>query len=339
MNVLYHLTVPDSPMATCDAVVQEVEALRRHIGSGVINHLYPGSKPGTRFPRRWWGMHQLPALLRAEKQVDVHHIFNPDPFPFAVLRLLRKPVVYTAVAGLGSALPKTIHHLAKQVHTLVLPTVEVAEQCRAWNIQNVTDAGPIIDMTHFQYKSPPPDTPLTVLMGSAPWTIAQFQSKGVDALLAAATAQPELHLIFLFRGVLVDEMNARVQQAGLQDRVRIINEQVDVNAILAQVHAAVLFVTDPSVIKAHPHSLLEALAAGKPILVNRLLPLASMVETSQCGLVIEEVDADSIQTALKMLQQQYEKYQAMAQTAVSTHFQSPLTLYQSLYAAATQQKV
>ena len=336
MNVLYHLTGPDSAMAGCDAVVQEVEALRRFVGNGRINHLYPGSKPGTRFPRRWWGWHQLPALLRMDKQVDLHHIFNPDPFPFDVLRFLKKPVVYTAVAGIGYTAPQTIQQLAKQVHTLVLPTAAAAAQCRDWNIQNVATAGPIIDMTRFQYVAPPPDAPFTVLMGSAPWTAAQFQSKGVDALLAVAAKQPELHLVFLWRGVLVDEMKARVQQADLHERVRIINEQVDVNAILAQVHAAVLFVTDPAVIKAHPHSLLEALAAGKPIIVNRMLPLAPLVETSQCGLVIEQVDAESIQTALKTLQQQYDRFQERAETAVSTHFPSPLNRYQSIYEEAIQ---
>jgi glycosyltransferase involved in cell wall biosynthesis len=331
VNVLFHLTVPDSPMAACDAVVQEVTALRRHLSGGQVNYLYPGRKPGTRFPRRWWGLHQLPALRQMEKQVELHHIFNPDPFPFAVLRFLRKPVVYTAVAGLGSATAQSARQLAQQVHTLVVPTEKAATQCRAWGIENVDIAGPIIDLAHFQYQAPPVHAPFTIFMGSAPWTSEQFQSKGVDALLQVAAEQPDVALIFLWRGVLFEEMQARVKQAGVADRVRVINKQVDVNTLLAEAHAAVLLVTDPAVIKAHPHSLLEALAAGKPILVNRLLPLAAMVEQSECGLVVEQVDVKTIRAAINELRERYDVYQRKAKTAVSTHFQSPLTQYQALY--------
>ena len=32
MSVLYHLTVPPSPLAACDAVAQEVETLLAHFG-------------------------------------------------------------------------------------------------------------------------------------------------------------------------------------------------------------------------------------------------------------------------------------------------------------------
>ncbi|MCP5100430.1 MAG: glycosyltransferase [Chloroflexi bacterium] len=336
MNVLYHLTVPPSPMADCDAVVQEVKALQRHIGSWHTNHLYPGRKPGTRFPRRWWGIQTIRTIRKADKQVDLHHIFNPDPYPFAILKALQKPVVYTAVAGIGHSSQQQVQTLAQQVHTLILPTEADKEQCQQWDIQNVTVAGPIIDISQFQHTPPPAGTPFTLLMASAPWTAPQFQSKGVDALLTAAEQDPSLHLIFLWRGVLYDEMQQRIHNANLQDRVQVINKQVNVNEMLAHAHAAVLFVTDRSLIKAHPHSLLESLAAGKPVLVSNLLPLAKMVTETSCGLVTTEVTADAILQMVDTLTLDYDKYQGAAETAVHTHFQSPLNQYQAIYTQAIE---
>jgi hypothetical protein len=44
------------------------------------------------------------------------------------------------------------------------------------------------------------------MVGSAPWTKGQFRTKGVEALLEAARQNPRLHLIFLWREVLAEEM-------------------------------------------------------------------------------------------------------------------------------------
>jgi glycosyltransferase involved in cell wall biosynthesis len=334
VNVLFHLTVPPSPMADCDAVVQEVRALQQHIGSAHTSYIYPGRKPGNRFPRRWWGLQNLLSLRRAERQVACHHIFNPDPFPFAILRQLQKPVVYTAVAGIGHSSQQQVQTLARHIHTLVLPTTADMEQCQQWGIHNVATAGPIIDLAQFRYSPPPADAPFTLLMASAPWTLAQFQSKGVDALLAASAQDPELHLIFLWRGVLFAQMQQRILAANLQDRVRVINEQVDVNEMLAKTHAAVLLVTDRVLIKAHPHSLLEALAAGKPVLVSDLLPLAQMVAETGCGVVTTEVTPAAILQQVAELRANYARYQGKAETAVRTHFPSPLQQYETIYTQA-----
>lgn len=312
MNILYHLTIPPSPMSACDAVVQEVETLRDHFG-GEISHLYPGRTPGTRFPRRWWGMHRLPYLHKAESQTTIHHIYNPDPYPFDVLRYLRRPIIYTIVAGAWSAAPATVQRLSQQVHTLVVSTKAESTRLCEWGIQNVTVVRPGIDVSRFSHTPPPSTTPPTLLMGSAPWTRAQFRTKGVDSLLELAQQVPDLRLIFLWRGVHVDEMTQRVQSAGLEKRVEILNEQVDVNAVLARVHAVVALAARDTLIKAYPHSLLEALAAGRPVLTSRSIPMAQYVEQTGSGLVVEQIDAASIKLALDTLLQNYHEYQNHAQ--------------------------
>ena len=312
MRVLYHLTVPPSPLAALDAVVQEVEALRAlSEDGGQVLHLYPGRTPGTRFPRRWWGLQHVPYLRRAEQGFDIHHIFNPDPFPFDLLCFLRRPIVYTATASARGAGRTTIQRLAQRVHALVVPTEAERAELSQWSISNVVAIRPGIDITRFSHTTPP-TKPFTLLMGSAPWTIEQFESKGVEALLEAAQVRQDLRLIFLWRGLHIEEMERRVTQRGLGERVAVINRQVDVNEVLAQVHAAIVLADDTKLVKAYPHSLLEALAAGKPVLVSRAIPMSDYVEQTNCGKVVETVHSQSLLAALDQLEADYEACRAAA---------------------------
>ena len=332
MRVLYHLTVPPSPLAALDAMVQEVEALRAlSEDGGQVIHLYPGRTPGTRFPRRWWGLQHVPYLRRAEQDFDIHHIFNPDPFPFDLLRFLRRPIVYTATAGAHGVDRTTIQRLAQRVHTLVVPTEAERAELSQWSISNVVAIRPGIDITRFSH-TPPPTQPFTLLMGSAPWTIEQFESKGVEALLEAAQARRDLRLIFLWRGLHVGEMERRVAQRGLGERVTVINHQVDVNEVLAQVHAAIVLADDTKLVKAYPHSLLEALAAGKPVLVSRAIPMADYVEQTGCGQIVESVNSQEVLAALAQLESDYDTRQIAAlQAGQEFSQQRSIVAYKQLY--------
>ena len=312
MSVLFHLTMPDGPMAALEAVMQDVQTLQKQIVDSQINHFYPGNRPGSRLPRQLWGVAQLPRLRRTEKQVQLHHIFNPDLFPFPALRWLKKPIVYTAVTGVGRTPPAVAQKLARQVHTITLPTIADQQQLAAWGITNTAVIHPGIGTHHFFYQPPPPNAPFTLMMASAPWTSAQFRSKGIDALLAVAQERPDLHLIFLWRGLLVDEMRQRINLANLDQRVILLNERVNVNDILSQVHASILLADDPVLVKAFPHSLLESLVAGKPVLISPTMALAEYVTTNQCGVVVTAVSPPAIHQALNQLQNQYPTYQQNA---------------------------
>ena len=136
--------------------------------------------------------------------------------------------------------------------------------------------------------------------------MAQFQSKGVDALLTAAEQRPDLRLIFLWRGLLLDEMQKRVAQRGLGDRVDVISRRVDVNQVLSSVHAAVVLATDATLVKAFPHSLIESLAAGRPVLVSGVLPMADYVAQTGCGQVVDTVSPDGVLAGLARLETNYD---------------------------------
>lgn len=339
MRVLYHVTMPPSPMAACDAVLQEVQAIRA-LAPGDVMHLYPARAPGTRFPRRLWGMQNILQLLRADLRVDVHHVFNPDPYPFAVLRLLRKPIVYTAVAGAHKQHRLQAVRLSQMARVIVVPDAADQSRMLSWGITNSAVVRSSIAVHQFSHTPVGGRTPPTLLMGSAPWSEAQFHTKGVDALLQVARQHPDLRLVFLWRGVLEDAMRRRITDAELDERVTLLAQQVDVNEVLAAVHACAALASDADLIKAYPHSLLESLAAGKPVLVSRLIPMARDIEAQGCGVVVDEVSAAAISDALHELLEHYERYSAAARQAAlhvpdeAQMAQSYLQLYQSILGGA-----
>ena len=95
----------------------------------------------------------------------------------------------------------------------------------------------------------------------------------------------------IWRGLLLNELRERVERRGIGDRVEIVPERVAINDYLKRAHAAVLAAKRSDIVKAYPHSLLESLVAGKPVILSAALPMADYVRQHRCGIVVEDVSA------------------------------------------------
>lgn len=305
MNVLYHLTIPRPAMPRCEAVWQEIDLLRERLGGELI-YLNPSRHWLMRLPRLLYGFHRLPEIRRREAAgLRLHNLYNPDPYPFPVVKWLRRPVVYTLSAGLRGARRPVGSFFTRHVHTIVVADRRDQATLAGWGLTNSWVVRPGIDLSRFTPVPRPLGAEFALLVGSAPWVQSQFRAKGVDTLLDLAAAWPRLRLVFLWRGALYDEMLRRVQQRGLSERVEILNRRVDVNRVLARVHASIVLAKDPAIIRAFPRSSLESLAAGKPVLVSRGIPLADVVAQTGCGQVVEAVTPQAVRDAVEALMENY----------------------------------
>jgi len=308
MSVLYHLTILPPPMPQAEALSQEIAALQGCFGGQTV-YLNPNQASPLYIPRLLFGFHKLKQIRALEGRIHLHHLYNPDPFPFPVLRFLRRPVVYSLTGGVTRR--PDIPFFARLAAVTVMDARSL-ERLRGWGLGNVFRVQPGIDIRRFTPAPLPLESEIRLMVGSAPWTAEQFRTKGVDALLEAARQEPRLRLVFLWRGVLAAEMARRVEGMGLQDRVTVLNRLVDVNRVLADVHAAVVLASTPAIVKAYPHSLMESLAAGKPVLVSRAIPMADEVAEKGCGVVVEEVSAGGVLAAVASLGRRYGDYQQAA---------------------------
>ena len=178
------------------------------------------------------------------------------------------------------------------------------------------------------------------MAGSAPWTRKQFRTKGVDALLRVAQKQPFLRLVFLWRGLLSAELRRRVDRLGLAGRVEIIEQRVDVQEVLKRVQVAVVFSDKPKLVKAYPHSLLEALACGRPVVVSDRIAMSDFVQENRCGQVVQGVDESDIFRKIEAVKNDYEAYQAAARRADLLDFvrQDPVGAYRELYQSVVEEE-
>ncbi len=300
-TVLFHLPFLPPRQPACEAISQEVAALRERFGGGVI-YVNPNQHLPFPLPRLCFGLHRLRRLRHDEREIALHHFYNPDPFPFLYLRLLRRPVIYSLTGGVDSLPHRTF--FGKMAAITVMDRRSYA-RLRRQGVEHLFLVRPGIRVERFIPHPLPWGEEIRLMVGSAPWTKAQFQSKGVLALLEAAKLDRRLHLVFLWRGILAEELRRWIRTFGVEEQVTVWDRLVDVNEILSGVHASVVLASTPALVKAYPHSLLESLAAGKPVLVSRAIPMAQEVEDRRCGEVVERVSAEAFLAAVEALGRYY----------------------------------
>jgi glycosyltransferase involved in cell wall biosynthesis len=307
MSILYLLTAPPPPIEGTDAVFQEVAALRGAFQGETVN-LSPLKSSTRRFPKQLYGFHRLREINNRESRCKINHLFFSSPYPFPILRFLRNPVLYTVTASLDvKKKPPACEQLHK-LQGIVVSNERDAAVLKAWGLTNYTIISPGIDMANIMPTTLPLDRKLTLLMASAPWNKRQFDSRGVDLLLATVAKLPFLRLILLWRGVLADQLARRVELLDIGKRVEIVNRKVDVNDYLKRAHATVVLADNGGLVRSIPHSLVESLVAGKPVLLSKTIAMADYVSSRQCGVVVAGMNIETLASAIVILMGRYEEF-------------------------------
>jgi glycosyltransferase involved in cell wall biosynthesis len=305
MSVLYLLTFPEPVLEGTDAVWQDVEALQKAFGGTRIN-LFPFKKPTKFLHVSLYGLHRIKSVRSQENnQLKINHIFVPTLHYLPLFYFMKNPIVYTVGASLQKQKkPLNIDRL-NRLHRIVISNERDRQILESWGIKNYSIITPGIDSSGFSPYPLPLEKELILLMASAPWDKAQFYSKGVDLLLETAAELPYLKLILIWRGHLHEELLKKIRHHGVRRKVEVINEKVNVNDYLKKVHATILLAKHPKLVKSFPHSLIESLAAGKPVIVSNTIPMADYVTEHRCGVVVEELQIESLAESISLLMNQY----------------------------------
>ena len=297
MSILYFLTAPSPPFVGTDAVFQDVAALRRAFQSDIVN-LAPLNSSTRRFPKQLLGFHKVLEIKRLENRCKINHIFFSSPYAFPILRLLRNPVYYTVTASLDLNKKPLARAWLQKLRRIIVSNERDAAILEAWGLTNYAIIPPGVDTSDLTSTPIPLERELVLLMASAPWNKRQFSSKGIDLLLATVAALPFLRLIFLWRGVLADELVRRVERFGVGQRVEIVNRKVNVKDYLKRAHATVVLAENGGLVKSFPHSLIESLVVGRPVLLTNTIAMADYVNGRQCGVVVEDMNIEVLSAAI-----------------------------------------
>lgn len=135
----------------------------------------------------------------------------------------------------------------------------------------------------------------------------------LQAFSLAACEDTRLRLLLVGDGPLRSRLEEMAGHLDLADRVRFLGIRTDVPEILA---ASDVFVLS-SHYEGNPLSVMEAMAAGKPVVATAVGGVPELVEDGVSGILVPPGDMESLATALKVLAADVDLRQHLGQAALS----------------------
>ncbi len=141
----------------------------------------------------------------------------------------------------------------------------------------------------------PPDA---TVIGSVGWlTDIKGHRFLVDAFAQVKQAHPHLHLIILGSGDQRDALLHQARIAGISHVVHLVGHREDVELALAGMDCFVL----PSLNEGMGRALIEAMAAGLPVIASRVGGIPALIEDEKNGLLVPAGDSHTLVVALRRI--------------------------------------
>ncbi len=131
------------------------------------------------------------------------------------------------------------------------------------------------------------------------------------AIRALEVLPPNHHLLIVGTGPLEAELMDLVESLGMQERVHFLGYTADVSRVLAATDVVLL----TSFLEATPYVLIEAMAAGIPVVASDIFGVGEIVEDSVTGILVPPGDAKRTAEAIRAIIQDGEKRERMSKAA------------------------
>ncbi|MCP4681810.1 MAG: glycosyltransferase family 4 protein [Desulfobacterales bacterium] len=153
--------------------------------------------------------------------------------------------------------------------------------------------------------------PQELIIGTVGWLLPV---KGPMYLLKAMgliwRSHPDTRLVFVGKGDLEEELRGEVFRMGASDKVKFLGWRDDIPEIMQLIDIFVL----PSMNEGMGRVLVEAMAAGKPIVASSVGGILDLVEHGRNGLLVEPGDVNGLSSAIKELLTDKEMRKEMGKT-------------------------
>ena len=284
-----------------DAGVQRLVAAARQ--AGIRTEAVPRVRPEHRLVGVW----RLRRAIRAERPTVFHaHLSWPFACKHGILAawLARVPaIVGTAQLYMppeSTRQPRLMLRLLRRIlavseevrrryqEDLCIPVTRLAV---VYNAIRVPPAGRQVD-------TPQRDALLRGRPGYLVLTPARLHpQKGHVYLIAAAAHVPDATFVLAGDGPLRAGLEAQARELGIADRILFLGDRTDVPDLLAAADLVVL----PSLFEGLPLSVLEAMAAERPVVATAIGGTDEAVVHQRTGLLVPPRDPEALASAIRSL--------------------------------------
>lgn len=280
--------------------------------------------------------------------IDIIHTHGskPNAYGFAASRMTKKAIVATCHnrienslvsgdKGIGNYLSNRLYY---SIDNSILPrfdkVIAVSEDVKRLLLENRidggrisvvyngVDAGKFIDRDGGKIRAEFNIDKNTMIVG----TVARLtQEKGLSNLLLAAKEVlnqfPDTIFMLAGDGPLRDDLIKKTAESGIKERVIFTGQRNDIPEVYSSLDIFVL----PSLIEGLPMVLLEAMAAGKPVIATRVGAIPGVIEDGKDGIIINPGDIGELKEAIISIMTDPELARRFSQNAfkkVSEQFSS-----------------
>ncbi len=258
------------------------------------------------------------ADLRAVRQIEEYiqedgidllhtHGYKADLYGYVAARRSHKPIIATCHNWVGGTAALGIYnHLdrlaLKRFNALAAVSDSVAQRLidsgvSPRKIKNIANG---IDVEPFERAR---TLPALAFDGhKVVGMVARLDlQKGFEYLLRAVrelcVAFRELKVVIVGEGPDRKAIEDMIQQCGLQSKVVLAGQHSDMPGVYAAMDIFVL----PSLNEGLPMTILEAMAASKPVIATRVGAIPSLIKDGDTGLLVDPRDADGLRDAIANL--------------------------------------
>jgi len=243
----------------------------------------------------------LPAGWRLKERLAVPLVYDAHEDYPALMSLYLSPAMVTGLRLLET-------WLIRSVDVTLTASTLLAEKFRQLGIEPVIDIPNVHELAPFEAITPeqienarqelglPPDKLVVAYIGGF------SRNRALLPLIEAGKDLPEVEILLWGDGHQRQDVIRAVQYApNIHYMGWLAADQVPLTTSLADVIYYCLNTDYPGAIYNAPNTLANAMAAGRPILANRVGDLGRIVETTGCGLLLDTVESETVRQAILKL--------------------------------------
>ena len=254
-------------------------------------------------------------IAAAWKRADIIHVHHPHPLAdlACLLRAGNTPIVVTQHADALRSIYRPMTRLViKRARAVVVPSrAHLALSRELQGFESKVEVIPFgIDQTRWQVVPPPPPgaPPRAIFIGRL------VAYKGLDILLRALEQVPDLRLDIVGSGPEGPHLRTLAQALAITDRVRWYGEYPDDDLPRRMADADFLVLPSVTVEEMFGLVVLEAMAAGRPVITTALPSAVREVNLAGVtGLEVPLRDVAALRRALEIMSHDSARRQAMGE--------------------------